>query len=92
MQIKNRLSMADADTKYLRLDCSNDPLTGTLTLNGIFEHTGEYLGFYGATPVVRASGWSAVNYEELRNLDGDTATVGDIFNALVTLIVDFKKN
>jgi len=59
-------------------------------IDGILEHTGTLLGFYGATPVVQAAAYTPTNVTPDRAYDADATSVDELADVLGTLIADLQ--
>jgi hypothetical protein len=63
-------------------------VTGALTMSGALDHNGTSLGFYGAAPKARQTGWTATTQNN-RNADAATAIAG-LQDVVQTLVADLK--
>jgi len=94
-------NMGQGTNRYGLLVTSN-PSGGTLNyaarftgsagvrIDGILEHTGTLLGFYGSTPVVQAAAYTPTNVTPDRAYDANATSVDELADVLGTLIADLQ--
>jgi hypothetical protein len=94
-------SMNQGTNRYGLLVTSN-PSGGTLNycarfsgaagvrVDGLFEHTGSLLGFYGATPIVQPAAYTPTNVTTDRAYDANATTIDELADVLGTLIADLQ--
>jgi hypothetical protein len=59
-------------------------------LDGALNHDGSTVGFYGVTPVTRASAYTPTNVTPDRAYDADATTVAELADVVGTLIADLQ--
>jgi len=57
-----------------------------LELDGDLNHDGTNVGFHGATPVARSTGWTITNSTSDKVLDCDSTSIDELADVLATLI------
>ena len=94
-------SMGQGTNRYGLLVTTN-PSGGTLNyaarftgatgvrIDGLLEHTGTLLGFYGVTPVVQAAAYTPTNVSTDRAYDANATSVDELADVLGTLIADLQ--
>ena len=94
-------NMSQGTNRYGLLVTSN-PSGGTLNyaarftgsagvrIDGILEHTGTLLGFYGSTPVVQAAAYTPTNVTPDRAYDANATSLDEVADVLGTLIADLQ--
>lgn len=60
-------------------------------IDGDLNHDGTNIGFHGATPVPRDTGWSVTNVTVTRSYDADTVTLAVLADVVGTLIENVLK-
>lgn len=69
----------------------NVTMAGTMEINGVLNHDGSQVGFFGTAPVARQTGYTAfANLVTDRTCDADATTVAELADILGTLIEDLK--
>ncbi len=63
---------------------------GTTTITGSLDHDGTTVGFFGVTPAVRPSAYTATNVTTDRSYDADTVLVAELADVVGTLIADLR--
>lgn len=58
--------------------------------NAVIGASGSTVGFYGATPAARSTGWNAANVTTDKSFDTNNTTVDEVANVLGTLINTLK--
>ncbi len=76
--------------KHVEAISASDNAITTLTVTGTFSHTGTLLGFYGATPIVRSSGWSVTNVTTDKVYNANSLTLDELADVLGSLITYLK--
>ncbi len=64
--------------------------SGITRLDGDLDHRGTNVGFFGVTPVARASAYSITNVTPDRAYDANATTTDELADVLGTLIADLK--
>lgn len=63
---------------------------GATVLDGVLQHGGSTLGFYGATPVAQSAAYTPTNVTTDRAYDANATTVNELADVLGTLIADLQ--
>ena len=79
------------DPNYITLTTSQIEIKKNIKLCVEFEHCGEKVGFFGATPATQSTGWSVTNLSEDKTLDADGALdqVADVLGSLIETLKNY---
>lgn len=75
-------------TQYWDYDATN--LWGRISPSALIGSSAGKLGFYGATPVVRAAAYTPTNVTPDRSYDADATSTAELADVLGTVIADLK--
>lgn len=65
-------------------------VSGEIELDGDLNHDGSNIGFFGATPAARSTGWSVSNGATVKSYDANATTMNEMADVLGTLIEYLK--
>lgn len=68
----------------------DDLLLNDIEIDGVLNHDGATIGFFGVTPAARASAYTITNALTDRAYDANSTTIDEIADVLGTLIADLK--